>query len=131
MATNVINIREFVDVTTSVSATGTNIARDWSVPLFVMKGEAESATVVAKYDDLTAVIEGAGSNSEAAKFATKYYGTSYNGVAPTSPIYVASIDPDNFTDAFTALLASEDYYLIALDAGFTDANKKKETKDIK
>lgn len=124
MATNVINIREFVDVTTSVSATGTNVARDWSVPLFVMKGESESATVVAKYDDLAAVIEGAGSNSEAAKFATKYYGTSYNGVAPTSPIYVASIDPDNFTDAFTALLASEDYYLIALDAGFTDANKK-------
>lgn len=124
MATNVINIREFVDVSTSVSANGTNVARDWTVPLFVMKGEDESATVIAKYDDLAAVIEGAGSNSEAAKFATKFYGTSYNGVAPTSAIYVASIAADNFDENFTALLASEDYYLIALDTNFTDAQKK-------
>lgn len=124
MSSNVINIREFVDVSTSVSATGTNVARDWTIPVFVVKGEEGSATVIAKYDDLAAVIEGAGSNTEAAKFATVFYGTSYNGVAPSSAIYVASIAGDNFDAAFSELLASEDYYLIALDTSFTDAQKK-------
>lgn len=124
MSSNVINIREFVDVSTSVSATGTNVARDWTIPVFVVKGEDGSATVIAKYDDLAAVIEGAGSNTEAAKFATVFYGTSYNGVAPSSAIYVASIAGDNFDAAFSELLASEDYYLIALDTSFTDAQKK-------
>lgn len=124
MSSNVINIREFVDVSTSVSATGTNVARDWTIPVFVVKGEDSSPTVIAKYDDLAAVIEGAGSNTEAAKFATVFYGTSYNGVAPSSAIYVASIAGNNFDAAFSELLASEDYYLIALDTSFTDAQKK-------
>ena len=31
---------------------------------------------------------------------------------------------DEFADNFAALLASEDYYLIALDTGITDAQKK-------
>lgn len=126
MATNVINIREFVDVTTSVSSTGVNVARDWSVPVFVQKGTDAQATTVVKYDDLAAVIAGAGSNSEAAKFATKFYGTSYNGVLPTSAIYVATIGAgeEEFADNFSALLSSEDYYLIALDTNITDAQKK-------
>lgn len=126
MATNVINIREFVDVTTSVSATGTNVARDWSAALFVQKGENGAATVITKYDDLAAVIAGAGSNSQAAKFATAFYGTSYNGLAPTGPMYVAVIgcDTDEFADNFAALLASEQYYLIGVDTGITAAQKK-------
>lgn len=126
MATNVINIREFVDVSTSVASTGTNVARDWTAVLFVQKGTDEQATVVKKYDDLAAVIEGEGSNTEAAKFATQFYGTSYNGLLPVGPMYVATMGcgADEFSANFTALLASEDYYLIALDTNITDAQKK-------
>lgn len=126
MATNVINIREFVDVSTSVSATGTNVARDWSAVLFVQKGENGAATVITKYDDLAAVIAGAGSNSQAAKFATQFYGTAYNGLLPTGPMYVAVIgcDTDEFADNFSALLASEQYYMIGVDTGLTAAQKK-------
>ena len=126
MATNVINIREFVDVSTSVASTGTNVARDWTAVLFVQKGEDAQSTVVKKYDDLAAVIAGEGSNTEAAKFATQFYGTSYNGLLPVGPMFVATIGcgADEFSDNFTALLASEDYYLIALDTNITDAQKK-------
>ena len=126
MATNVINIREFVDVSTSVASTGTNVARDWTAVLFVQKGTDEQATVVKKYDDLAAVIAGEGSNTEAAKFATQFYGTSYNGLLPVGPMFVATIGcgADEFSDNFSALLASEDYYLIALDTNITDAQKK-------
>ena len=126
MATNVINIREFVDVSTSVAATGTNVARDWTAVLFVQKGEDAQATVVKKYDDLAAVIAGEGSNSEAAKFATQFYGTSFSGLLPAGPMFVATIGcgSDEFADNFTALLASEDYYLVALDTNITDAQKK-------
>jgi len=126
MATNVINIREFVDVSTSVTSSGTNVARDWSAVLFVQKGTDEQATVVKKYDDLAAVIEGEGSNTEAAKFATQFYGTGYKGLLPAGPMYVATIGcaAAEFSDNFAALLVSEDYYLIALDAGITDAQKK-------
>lgn len=126
MATNVINIREFVDVSTSVASTGTNVARDWTAVLFVQKGTDEQATVVKKYDDLAAVIAGEGSNTEAAKFATQFYGTSYNGLLPVGPMFVATIGcaADEFSDNFSALLASEDYYLIALDTTITDAQKK-------
>lgn len=125
MATNVINIREFVDVTTGVDNI-TNVARDWTAVLFVQKGTDEQTTVITKYDDLAAVIDGAGSNSEAAKFATKFYGTTFNGVAPNGPTYVAVIGcgSDEFADNFTALLASEEYYMIALDTNITDAQKK-------
>lgn len=126
MATNVINIREFVDVSTSVASAGTNVARDWTAVLFVQKGEDAQATVIAKYDDLAAVIAGAGSNSEAAKFATQFYGTAYNGLLPEGPMYVATIGcaTEEFPDNFASLLASEDYYLIALDTNITDAQKK-------
>ena len=126
MATNVINIREFVDVSTSVAATGTNVARDWTAVLFVQKGEDAQATVVKKYDDLAAVIAGEGSNSEAAKFATQFYGASFSGLLPAGPMFVATIGcgSDEFADNFTALLASEDYYLVALDTNITDAQKK-------
>lgn len=126
MATNVINIREFVDVSTSVAAAGTNVARDWTAVLFVQKGTDAQATVLKKYDDLAAVVAGEGSNTEAAKFATQFYGTSYNGLLPVGPMYVATIGcgSDEFSDNFTALLASEDYYLIALDTNITDAQKK-------
>lgn len=125
MATNVINIREFVDVTTGVDNI-TNVARDWTAVLFVQKGTDEQTTVITKYDDLAAVIDGAGSNSEAAKFATKFYGTTFNGVEPNGPTYVAVIGcgSDEFADNFTALLASEEYYMIALDTNITDAQKK-------
>ena len=126
MATNVINIREFVDVSTSVSSTGTNVARDWTAVLFVQKGEDAQTTTVTKYDDLAAVIAGEGSNTEAAKFATKFYGTGYNGLLPVGPMYVATIGcaADEFADNFAALLVSEDYYMIALDTGIADSQKK-------
>jgi hypothetical protein len=126
MATNVINIREFVDVSTSVSASGTNVARDWTAVLFVQKGTDAQATTISKYDDLAAVITGEGSNTEAAKFATQFYGTGYNGLLPVGPMYVATIGcgSDEFADNFAALLLSEDYYMIALDTNITDAQKK-------
>lgn len=124
MATNVINIRQFVDVSTAVASSGTNVTRDWGAFLFVQKGTDAVATTVTKYDDLAAVQAGAGSNSEAAKAAAVFYGTSYNGVAPTSPCYVAIIsasDAADFTANFTPLVGSEEYYLICLDKNFTAA----------
>lgn len=126
MATNVINIREFVDVSTSVASTGTNVARDWTAILFVQKGEDAQSTVINKYDDLAAVVAGEGSNSEAAKFATKFYGTGYNGLFPIGPMYVATIGcaVAEFSDNFAGLLVSEDYYMIALDTNITDTQKK-------
>lgn len=117
MATNVINMRRFVDVTTGVQQAPANAVRDWGAMLFVQKGEDGAATKLTKYDDLAAVVA-AGSNTEAAKAAGVFYGTQYNGVAPTSPFWVAVIgaaDTDEFTKNFTALMASEDYYLIELD----------------
>lgn len=124
MATNVINIRQFVDVSTAVASSGTDVTRDWGAFLFVQKGADEAATTVTKYDDLAAVQAGAGSNSEAAKAAAIFYGTSYNGVSPTSPCYVAIIsasDAADFTANFTPLVGSEEYYLICLDKNFTAA----------
>lgn len=120
MATNVINIRRFVDVTTGVQQTPTNVVRDWGAMLFVQKGADGAATTLTKYDDLAAVVA-AGSNTEAAKAAGVFYGTTYNGVAPTSPFWVAIIggaDVDEFTTNFTALLGSEDYYLVEIDQNF-------------
>lgn len=126
MASNVINIREFVDVSTAVAVSPTDVSRDWSAVLFVQKGTDAQATVIKKYDNLAAVIED-GSNTEAAKFATKLYGTSYNGISLNAPLYVATIgaaDADEFTENFSALLADERFYYIGLDTSFADALKK-------
>lgn len=126
MATNVINIRRFVDVTTGVQDTPTNVQRDWGAFLFVQKGTNGSGVKVTKYLDLEGVIA-AGSNTEAAKAATVFYGTTYNGVAPTSPFYVAVIGAENqeeFTTNFTQLMQSEDYYLVEIDSNFTDDIRK-------
>lgn len=126
MATNVINMRRFVDVTTGVQQTPANVARDWGAYLFVQKGQDSAATQLTKYDDLDAVIA-AGSNTEAAKAATVFYGTGYNGVKPNSPFYVAVIgakDAEEFQTNFTALMGSENYYLIGLDSNFEVAERK-------
>jgi len=126
MATNVINIRRFVDVTTGVQDTPADVRRDWGAFLFVQKGEDGAGATVTKYLDLEGVIN-AGSNTEAAKAATIFYGTTYNGVAPTSPFFVATIgaaSQEEFTTNFTKLMQSEDYYLIEIDSNFTDAERK-------
>lgn len=124
---NVINIREFVDVTTSVATTPSDVSRNWGSVLFVQKGSDAQATVITRHDDLSAVISVEGSNSEAAKFAEKFYGAQYAGVSPKSPVYVAKIgmaDLEEFQTNFTALLGSEDYYLIALDTNCSAEFKK-------
>lgn len=126
MASNVINIREFVDVSTAVAVSPTDVSRDWSAVLFVQKGTDAQATVITKYENLAAVIE-AGSNTEAAKFATQLYGTSYNGITLNAPLYVAEIgaaDADEFAANFSALLADERFYYIGLDTNLEDALKK-------
>lgn len=125
MATNTINIRRFVDVSTGVTSTPTDTSREWGAVLFVQKGDAEAATVLTKYEDLAEVVA-VGSNTEAARAAKQFYGTSYNGVAPTAPFFVATIgaeDVEEFNINFTALMSSEDYYLILLDSNFTDEQK--------
>lgn len=126
MASNVINIREFVDVSTAVAVSPTDVSRDWSAVLFVQKGTDAQATVIKKYENLAAVIED-GSNTEAAKFATQLYSTSYNGITLNAPLYVATIgaaDADEFAANFSALLADERFYFIGLDATLTDVLKK-------
>lgn len=131
MATNVINIRRFVDVSTGVEAAGANVSRDWGAFLFVQKGDDGASTKITKYEDLAAVIA-AGSNTEAAKAANIFYGTAYNGVVPNSPFYVAEIGAANveeFTSNFTPLLTSEDYYLVGLDSNF-DAEVRKAAAGI-
>ena len=127
MATNVINIRRFVDVTTSVQETPMDVRRDWGALLFVQKGTDGQTTVLNKYNDLDAVVTGEGSNSEAVKYATVFFGTSYAGVYVKSPMYVATIgaeDETEFTTNFTALLGSEEYFYIGLDTNFADSVKK-------
>lgn len=127
MATNVINIRRFVDVTTGVNTSPAVVARDWGAFLFVQKGADGAGVTITKYDDLAAVISGAGSNSEAAKAMAKFYGTTYGGFAPTSACYVAEIgaaDDAELAENFTAVLASEEYYLISVDENF-DASQRK------
>ena len=126
MATNVINIRRFVDVTTGVVSTPANVARDWGAFLFVQKGADGAGVTITKYEDLDAVIA-AGSNTEAAKAATKFYGTSYYGYSPNSPFYVAVIgaaDATEFNTNFASLLSSEDYYLISMDVNFDATTRK-------
>lgn len=118
MATNVINIRRFVDVSTGVQATPADVRRDWGAVLFVMKGTDDQSTDIKKYADLAEVVTAA-SNTEAAKCATQFYGTGYNGIVPNSPFFVATIsakDVDDFTTNFTPLLESEEYYLVLLDS---------------
>lgn len=127
MATNVINIRRFVDVTTSVQETPTDVRRDWGALLFVQKGTDGQTTVLKKYNDLDSVVTGEGSNTEAAKYATVFFGTAYSGVSVKSPIYVATIgaeDETEFTTNFSALLGSEEYFYIGLDTTFSDSIKK-------
>lgn len=126
MATNVINIREFVDVSTSVASTPTLVARDWGALLFVQKGEPGQQTTLTEYDSLTDVNDRA-SNTEAATVAAVFYGTSYRGITPTSHFFVATIGDgteEEFTTNFTALLGNEAYYLIVLDQNFSDDEKK-------
>lgn len=124
---NVINIREFVDVTTGVASTPTDVSRDWGAVLFVQKGTDSQTTTLTKYDDLAALIEGAGSNSEAAKFATILYSPSFNNITLSSPVYVAVIgmaDEEEFSTNLTALLANEQYYYIGLDKNCSAGMKK-------
>ena len=126
MATNVINIREFVDVSTSVASTPLLVARDWGTLLFVQKGTNDQATTLVEYESLTDVNERA-SNSEAATVASVFYGTSYRGITPTAHFFVATIgakDDEQFVKNFTALLGNEAYYMIVLDKAFTAAQNK-------
>ena len=126
MATNVINIRRFVDVTTGVVTAPANTARDWGALLFVQKGEDGASTKLTTYLDYQELVDADISNTEAMVAGTKFYGTSYNGVAPTSSFTVATIGAETteeFQTNFTALLASEDYYLIVLDRTLTDEQK--------
>ena len=126
MATNVINIREFVDVSTSVASTPLLVARDWGTLLFVQKGTDDQATTLVEYESLTDVNERA-SNTEAATVASVFYGTSYRGITPTAHFFVATIgakDDEQFVKNFTALLGNEAYYMIVLDKAFTAAQNK-------
>lgn len=123
MATNVINIRNFVDVTTSVASTPFDTSREWDAVLFVQKGQDGAATTVKRYESLAEVQEGAGSNTEAVLAAQQYYGTSYNGVNPTGAFYVAVMSAssvEDFSNNFTTLMADESYYYVLLDKTFTD-----------
>lgn len=124
MASNVINIREFVDVTTSVAATPTDVSRNWGAVLFVQKGSDGASTTIATYESLDEI---PGSNTEGKKFAEKFYGTTYEGVAPTAPITIAVIgmaNTEEFSQNFTALLSNEAYYYIGLDSNCSDDIKK-------
>ena len=109
MATNVINIRRFVDVTTGVVTAPANTARDWGALLFVQKGEDSASTTLATYNDYQEMVDADISNTEAMIAGTKFYGTSYNGVSPTSPLTVATIgakDTQEFQANFAALLTT-------------------------
>lgn len=126
MATNVINIRRFVDVSTGVQSTPADVRRDWGAILFVAKGTDDQTTDIKQYADLSEVVA-AGSNTEATKCATQFYGTGYNGIVPNSPFYVATIsakDVEDFTNNFTPLMESESYYLICIDSNFEDDIRK-------
>ena len=126
MATNVINIREFVDVSTSVASTPMLVARDWGALLFVQKGSAGQTTTLDEYESLTDVNDRA-SNTEAATVAAVFYGTSYRGITPTSKFYVATIGAgtdEEFVTNFTELLGNEAYYLIVLDKEFSEDQNK-------
>lgn len=131
MATNVINMNRFVDVSTGVQSTPADVRRDWGAVLFVTKGTDDQATELNQYADLSEVVA-AGSNAPAAKCAAQFYGTGYNGIYPTSSFFVATIsakDVDDFTTNFTPLLNNEAYYLICLDQAF-EADVRKAAAQI-
>ena len=114
---NIINIKKFIDVSTSVSPTPLG-RRDFRNILFVQKGDDGAATVVTSYTELESLVAGEGSNTAAAQMATIFWGGGFNGVKPSSTVYVAKIGAatqEEFTAGFTALLSSSDYYLVALD----------------
>lgn len=113
----IINIKKFIDVTTSVSPTPLG-RRDFRNILFVQMANTGDPTVITSYTDLESLIAAEGSNVASAKMATSFFGGGFNGVKPTSTVYVAKIgagDQDEFTTNFQALLGGSDYYMIALD----------------
>ena len=123
MASNVINIRNFVDVTTGVATTPLDTSKQWDAVLFVQKGAAGAATTVVRYESLQEMTEANISNTEGYAAAQQFYGTSYNGVTPGSVFYIATIgaeDVTEFTNGFTALMSDGNYYLVLLDKNFTD-----------
>lgn len=124
MANNVINIRNFVDVTTGVATTPLDTSRQWDAVLFVQKGADGASTSVTRYESLQEMSEANISNTEGYAAAQQFYSTEYKGVSPTGAFYVATIgaaDVETFTSNFTALMGDGSYYLVILDKNFTDA----------
>lgn len=114
---NIINIKKFIDVSTSVSA-ASQARRDFRNILFVQKAEDGAATVITSYTDLESLVATEGSSVACAKMAAKFWAGGFNGIKPSSTVYVAKIgaaDDEEFTENFIPLLDSTDYYMIALD----------------
>lgn len=121
---NIINIKKFIDVSTSVSPTPLG-RRDFRNILFVQKAEDGESTVITSYTDLDSLITAEGSNTAAAKMATSFWGGGFNGVKPSSTVYVAKMaagTQEEFSKNFQALLAAGDYYMIALDNALSTYN---------
>jgi len=123
MATNVINIRNFVDVTTGVQTVSAGGNRSFNAVLFVQKGVADSGVgAITAATSVQEVADVAGSNSEATAAATTFFGTSYFGFAPNATFYFVSIGAETteeFQTNFTKLVSDERFFGIILDKAFT------------
>lgn len=123
---NVINIRRFVDVSTGVVTAPATGVREWGAILFVQKGSDDSATELKSYTELAALVAD-GSNTEAVKAATVFYGTGYQGYVPNTTFWVAKIgakDTDQFSKNFTALMSNEAFYWVIMDSNFDVETRK-------
>lgn len=121
------SIRKTIDVS---STTPTVLARKtFGKALFIIDAlvPVEADDRLVRYDSLADVITGEGSNSEAEKFATRYFA---NGAYGSKPPYMwvlkvdITVGAEDLAEKLTeALELPNDYYFITSDAEFTTEQK--------
>jgi hypothetical protein len=113
-----ININRIIDVQSIISSTPAS-RRDFSVPLFVFKGDEVNSQRINYYESYASIVETYGSNTEPAKAAQKYFSGGFLGLKPQK-MYIANVaSTATFTDVIPELLARPEYYMLAVDNTFT------------
>lgn len=118
-----LNINRIIDVSSVISSTPP-ARRDFSVPLFVFKGEEVNSQRTNYFESYSDVVSTYGSNTEPAKAALKYFTGGFNGIKPKS-LYIANFaSTGTWSTVITELLSDPSYYLIACDNTFNQSDKE-------
>lgn len=118
MATDIIDIKNFIDVSTSVASV-TSAGRNFRDLCVVQKATDSEEMEVTTYTNLSELVDAEGSNSASVKAATVFYGGGFLGRKPNGTVTVAKIAEDTFTADFGELLTRPEFYLIVFDNAFT------------